>query len=83
MTPATFFVYLLSGVLLLTSGAVVTIATQKPYDTEVLCEAAAVQLHDFIALRNDVLAGTWECRPHELPIPPSSPEPLSPLREAK
>lgn len=83
MTAGMFTVFLLSGVLLLTSGAVVTIAAQKPYDTQELCEAGAIQVRDFIAMRDDVVAGSWECRPHELPIPALSPEPLAPMLKVK
>ena len=77
-----FTVFLLSGVLLLTSGAVVTIATEKPYASQELCEAGAAQVHDFIAMRDDVVAASWECRPHELPILPQNKEPIEPERDA-
>lgn len=77
----TFVVWLLSGAILLTSGAVVTLTTPKPLNTLEECQAAAMQAQIFIAHNDQILAASMECRPHELPIPPPNTEKLAPEQE--
>lgn len=77
-----FTVFVLSGVLLLNSGAIVTITTRQPFETMALCDEAAVQARAFASNNGDVIAGSLECRPHDLPIPPANTEKLVPQQDA-
>lgn len=77
-----FTVWILSGAILLASGAVATITTPKPLNSLEECQAAAMQAQTFIAHNDEILAASMECRPHELPIPPANSEKLVPQQDA-